>query len=250
MLYDSGVADEMRLDDLARAAGVATTTVRLYQAKGLLHPPRLVGRTGYYGESHLARLRLIARLQDEGFSLAGIGKVLDTWAEGRDLDDLVGVEAVDALLGRRHELVLDAAELAERLPAEVLTPSLMRRAIGLGLVEPLDDGRFRVPDRRFIETGAALVKLGLPAAAVLNEWEALLAQTDEVAARFVRLFERHLLPRNWRRTLDAERTAELARTLARLRGLAAEVVAAALDASISRAAAGRLGDLARPVDET
>src|SRR5688500_9546618 len=67
---------EMRLDDLAAAAGVATTTVRLYRQRGLLPPPRLVGRTGWFGPHHLARLRLIARLQGDGFSLAGIGKLL------------------------------------------------------------------------------------------------------------------------------------------------------------------------------
>src|SRR5687767_12274097 len=91
--------EELRLDALAAAAGVATTTVRLYQQRGLLHGPRLVGRTGWYDSSHLARLRLIARLQDEGFSLAGIGKLLESWETGRELGDLVGVEEqLDALL--------------------------------------------------------------------------------------------------------------------------------------------------------
>src|SRR3990170_758885 len=106
-------SDEMRLDDLAAAAGVATSTVRLYRQRGLLPPPRLVGRTGWFGEHHLARLRLIARLQDEGFSLAGIGRLLETWERGRDLGDLVGVEAqLDQLLGRRTAVVLEPAELA------------------------------------------------------------------------------------------------------------------------------------------
>ena len=46
-MAEMSTSDDMRVDDLARAAGVATTTIRLYQSKGLLPPPRLVGRTGY-----------------------------------------------------------------------------------------------------------------------------------------------------------------------------------------------------------
>ena len=53
---------EYRLDELARAAGVASTTVRLYRSRGLLPPPRLEGRTGWYDDAHLSRLCLIARL--------------------------------------------------------------------------------------------------------------------------------------------------------------------------------------------
>ncbi|MHB1139051.1 MAG: MerR family transcriptional regulator, partial [Microthrixaceae bacterium] len=58
-MSSDAIEQEMRVDDLARAAGVATTTIRLYQSKGLLQPPRLVGRTGWYGEAHLARLNVI-----------------------------------------------------------------------------------------------------------------------------------------------------------------------------------------------
>src|SRR5262245_18013254 len=119
----------MRLDDLARAAGVATTTVRLYQNKGLLPGPRLVGRTGYYDEHHLTRLRLIGRLQEEGFSLAGIARLLEWWEQGRDLSELVGVEQqLDQFLNRGGEIALDPVEFAGRFPEGMLTPELFQRA--------------------------------------------------------------------------------------------------------------------------
>src|SRR5918993_2234779 len=106
------MGSEYRLDDLARQAGVASTTVRLYQAKGLLAPPRLEGRTGWYGDAHLSRLRLIARLRAQGYSLAGIGDLLAQWERGRNLDAVIGVEAqLDALLGGGSPPVLDVAEL-------------------------------------------------------------------------------------------------------------------------------------------
>jgi len=235
--------DEMRLDDLARQAGMPTTTVRLYQNKGLLHGPRLVGRTGFYDGSHLTRLALIARLQDQGFSLAAIGQLLETWEAGRDLADLVGVEEqLDQLLNRRREVVMDGAELLACFPPDALTPELIQRASSMGLVEATDDGRFRVADHRFLETGAALVKLGVPTSVVLDEWAHLSRVTDNIAKRFIGVFETHLLPSDWSHGLDGARTAELAATLRQLQTTARQVVAAALDASIARQGSKRLGD--------
>src|SRR6266545_2291618 len=84
--------DHLTVDELARRAGIPTSTVRLYQARGLLPGPRREGRVGYYGAGHLARLRLIAELQQRGISLAGIKQLVDAWEQGRTLDDLLRVE--------------------------------------------------------------------------------------------------------------------------------------------------------------
>lgn len=242
--YAGTVKDGLRIDDLAREAGVATTTVRLYRNKGLLPPPRLEGRTGWYGEHHLNRLRLIGRLQDDGFSLAGIARLLEEWERGRSLDEIVGVESqLDVLLGDRHSVVVDASELVDRFPDDSMTPELVQRAAALGLVELTDDGRFRLPDRRFLETGSALAELGVPLDVVLDEWEALEAHTDDVAARFIRVFESHLLPDDWRRDPDSARAAALARTLAKLNLIAHEIIAAALDSSLSRAGREQVHEL-------
>ena len=235
------MAKEFRLDELARRAKVASTTVRLYRAKGLLAPPRLEGRTGWYDDSHLSRLRLIARLQSEGHSLAGIGDLLEQWEQGRSLDAVIGVEAeLDALLGDAHATVLGVAEVLEHFPPGSMTPELMQRAVRLGLIELTNDGNVRVADRRFLETGAALAHLGVPIDVVLDEWEALAAHTDKIADRFVNVFERHLAPANWQHDLDTKRARELAATLARLQATARQVLVAALDASVARAGRERL----------
>ena len=173
---------EYRLDELARHAEVASTTVRLYQSKGLLAAPRLEGRTGWYDDSHLSRLRLIARLQNEGHSLAGIADLLEQWENGRTLDAVIGIEAeLDSLLGDVHAIVLDPADLLARFPEGSMTPELMQRAAALGLVEPTEDGKVRVADRRFLDSGSALAELGIPAGVILDEWEALVAHTDDIA---------------------------------------------------------------------
>jgi DNA-binding transcriptional MerR regulator len=238
------VGSGYRLDELARRAGVASTTVRLYQTRGLLAPPRLEGRTGWYDDSHLSRLRLIARLQGEGHSLAGIADLLEQWEQGRSLDAVVGVEAeLDALLGEVHAVVLDPAELLGRFPEGAMTPEVMQRAASLGLVQPTEEGKVRVADRRFLETGSGLAHLGIPADVILDEWEALVAHTDDIAVRFVAVFETHLAPTDWRQGLDTEEARELARTLDRLQSTTRQVLAAALDASVARIGRERLGEL-------
>jgi DNA-binding transcriptional MerR regulator len=241
------LGSEFRLDELARRANVASTTVRLYQAKGLLAPPRLEGRTGWYDQSHLSRLRLIARLQGEGYSLAGIANLLQQWEQGRSLDAVIGAEAeLDALLGDVHAVVVDPASLLERFPAGSMTPELMQRSAALGLIEATADGKVRVADRRFLETGAALVHLGVPAEVVLDEWEALVAHTDDIAHRFIALFEAHLAPGDWQQRLGTDETRELARTLARLQAISRQVLDAAFDASVARQGRERLGALLAP----
>ena len=238
------MGSEYRLDELARQAGVASTTVRLYQNRGLLAAPRLEGRSGWYDDSHLSRLRLIARLQGEGYSLAGISNLLEQWEQGRSLDAVVGVEAeLDALVGDVHSIELDPVELLGRFPAGAMTPEIMQRAFSIGLVQPADNGRVRVADRRFLETGSALAHLGIPADVILDEWEALVAHTDDIAMRFVALFEQYLAPADWQHGLSTEDARELARTLARLQSTARQVLAAALDASVARLGRERLGDL-------
>ena len=50
--------------------------LRSHHARGLLPPPEVRGRTGYYGPEHVARLRLIRELQSEGLKLDGIKRLL------------------------------------------------------------------------------------------------------------------------------------------------------------------------------
>ena len=50
--------------------------IRAYQARGLLPPPVVDGRVGYYTEAHRERLTMIRRLRAEGFNLVAISALL------------------------------------------------------------------------------------------------------------------------------------------------------------------------------
>lgn len=51
---------EFTIDELARESGMTVRSLRAYQERGLLPPPRLKGRTGFYGPQHLNRVRIIS----------------------------------------------------------------------------------------------------------------------------------------------------------------------------------------------
>jgi DNA-binding transcriptional MerR regulator len=230
------------VDELASAAGLTTTTIRLYQTKGLLPGPELRGRVGHYGPAHLARLRLITGLQERGFSLAAIRALVDTWERGATLRDVLGLE--EQLAGPAEEpLVLDPAGFAALFPSGVVEPEIARRAVELGIVE-LRGTDVVVRRPRFLRVGQELVALGLSVEEVLEEYAHLRGAADEIAGRFVALFERRFWSPAQEDGLDEKRMADLTVTLARLRSLASSVVEAAVADAIDRAAADRLAERA------
>ncbi len=81
--------DRYSLTELADLAGVTPRTVRYYLAQGLLPAVGQSGPGSKYDPGHLARLRLIRRLQGEHLPLAEIRRRLDDLAED-EIRDLAG----------------------------------------------------------------------------------------------------------------------------------------------------------------
>ena len=212
------------VDELARAANTMTTTVRMYQNKGLLHAPGREGRVAIYDDTHLSRIRLITELQRRGHSLAGIGELIDSYERGEPLTDLLGLSA----LRQPTPVRLPLAELVERLGGVALSPDDMVRAAAAGLVE-IDGAEAVISDRRFLDIGTALVELGVPPSVVVDEWESLSDVMTGVSARFVHVFETQLLPH-----LDGASLAEVSGTVDKLAGLARDVTVTALERSLRR----------------
>src|SRR3954465_2546424 len=73
---DGGDAS-MTIDALARRTGMTVRNIRAHQSRGLVPPPKVRGRTGYYGDDHLARIELIKELQADGFNLEAIRRLLE-----------------------------------------------------------------------------------------------------------------------------------------------------------------------------
>ena len=78
--------------------------IRAHQARGLLDPPEVRLRVGYYGPEHVAQLKLIQDLQNDGFNLAGIKRLLD--------DD----QATAQRLARFRQALSETAETPQTSP--------------------------------------------------------------------------------------------------------------------------------------
>lgn len=226
----------MTIDDLAHRSGTAASTIRLYQTRGLLPPPAKQGRVGFYGEGHLARLRLIAQLQNEGFSLAGIRRLVEAWETGRGLDAVLGLEAqIAATWGDEEPLRVSPGELAARFPDGEISPDVIQRTVSLGLAG-VDGDHIVINSPRFLEIGSELARMGLPIDEIIDEYERLQAATSGVAERFTQLFERHLWAPLVESGLPGGEVRRLTEGLQRLSALAAGVVTLALRQSLKRAA--------------
>src|SRR5947209_15316026 len=118
--------EPMTIDALARRSGVTTRNIRAYQTRGLLPPPRMEGRVGYYDDGHLSRLQYVASLQERGFSLAAIQCLLDAWEQGRGLTDVLGFEeALTAPWTDEKPERVTVARLLELFPEAVGDASLI-----------------------------------------------------------------------------------------------------------------------------
>jgi DNA-binding transcriptional MerR regulator len=255
---DNGVAqpdEELTIDELARAAGLVVSTVRLYQNKGLIPPPVKRGRVGYYGERHLERLKAIAQLQERGFSLASIKELFDGVETGDSLRSVLGLGGQTSIWSAEQAQTMSVAELAGHLPSVEFTPSVVQRVVELGLVEfSPDGGSVIVRSPSFLTIGSELAAMGVPAEEILDEYEHLRAQTDEIARRFTDLFRRRMWKPFVKRGMPADQVPPLLETLEKLAPLAGDVTTMSLRHSLQaaadsfvRAEARRLGvDIHRP----
>src|ERR1035437_7244996 len=67
---------DLTVEQLAAEVGMSVRNIRNHHTRGLLPPPEVRARVGYYNAEHVARLRLILDLQADGFNLTAIERLL------------------------------------------------------------------------------------------------------------------------------------------------------------------------------
>ena len=207
--------DRMTVDELARRAGLTVRNVRSYQTRGLLPPPVLEGRTGYYDAGHLGRLRRIQELLERGFSLASLKELLDARADGtKSLSDVL--DQLTAPWGETKSYPISREALRQLLGIGE-DDRLLRRAIDLGILAEDEDGGLRVLNGALLENGIALAQAGVPVAVTMDELAALRTRMRAVAQRFVSLFVRHVWTPYVKAGMPAEKLPAIMEALERLR---------------------------------
>jgi DNA-binding transcriptional MerR regulator len=225
------MADELTIDELARASGMTVRNIRAYQSRGLLPPPEVRARTGFYGPEHVERLRLIADMRTEGMNLRTIKRVLD------------GVPSAEGMLGFGHALLgaFDTEEPEIWTVADVearfgpFDGKLARKAQKLGILVPLGDDRYEVPSPTLMRAGADLVELGVPLEASLAVADSVRRHTRSVAEAFVRLFNEQVLGTTDPKQHSPEDWARFQAALEKLRPVAGDVVRVMFAQTMTRA---------------
>ena len=239
----------MTIEQLASQADTATSTVRMYQTRGLLPPPVRRGRIGYYGPGHLSRLRLIADLQEQGFSLASIKRLTDAWESGRSLDDVLGLETqVTSVWAHEEPVRLGLREFRDRFPGQRITPAIITRAIRMGLIS-FDGASIVVRNPGFLRIGSELARQGIPAAEALDELQALQTAANTIAERFTRVFERHMWHDFVQAGMPSEQITPLTQSLSQLSALAEDVTELVLRGALRRKASEFLAEQATRLDQ-
>lgn len=179
-----------RVEELAQRCGLSVDTIRYYQRRDLLPRPQREGRVAFYDDTHVQRLEQIGRLQERGFSLAVIARMLTGDADPSE--QALAAALAGPLPGEADErLTLD--ELAERTGVSATLLEVLARE---GLLVPRSGDTaapYTAADVEAVRAGLALLEAGVP----LSELLALAREHDAamraLADRAVDLFARYVV---------------------------------------------------------
>jgi DNA-binding transcriptional MerR regulator len=217
---------------------MSVRNIRNHHTRGLLPPPEVRARVGYYDAEHVARLRLIQDLQADGFNLAAIGRLL-SGSEGLAARLLGLRRAVTAPFEPETPEVITAAELEQRFGrVDAKDAERVRR---LGLLVPLGDGRFEVPSPALLGAAEQVLELGIPLRAALALVERVRRDCDSISRAFTKLFLRELWEPFEREGQPEARWDELIEAVASLRPLASEALLALFKQTMTNQLEGAFG---------
>lgn len=174
---------EYRVEQLAAKSGVSVDTIRFYQSRGLLPPPRRQGRVGWYDDTHRERLDRIRTLQSRGLTLATIRRLVSGELDAAD-------EALAAAVSeeRAETEVFGIEELAAR---SGIPQALLDAALREGLLAP-EWGGFTDEDVAAAKAALALLEEGVPLSDLLSLARTYHEATRQAAERAVELFDVHV----------------------------------------------------------
>lgn len=224
---------EFTIDELAARSKVPSRTIRFYQSKKALPPPKLRGRVAFYDQRHLERLELIANLQDRGLRINAIRDLLTSMERG-DVsvtewlglsDELRSPWADDQPRMLAEAELLDFAQSVDGKPRPGLISDLER----LGLLERQGD-RFVVRSPSLLTISLKLEAAGVDLETAAGAADILRKHLSKAASELARFFFDHA-GSGFGRDGSAE---ELSHALGALRPLGVEAVKVIFSKEIER----------------
>jgi DNA-binding transcriptional MerR regulator len=215
---------DLTIEQLAAQSGMTVRNIRAHQARGLLAPPDVRRRVGYYGPAHLARLKLIRDLQHRGFNLAAIKQLL---AEGSGMPERLEHFRQALTAPGEQRATLTGAELGRRFAvAPEDADELLARAERLGVLVRAGGGRFEVPSPSLLAVAERVVARGVSLDGALTLFEQIIEHCNAVSESFVRLFVDEVWQPFLAAGMPVARSHEIEQSIALLRPLATEALVA------------------------
>ena len=180
----------MTIRELAERTGMTVRNIRAHQTRGLLPPPVVRGRTGYYSEEHVARIELTKEMQADGLNLEAIRRVLDS-GDGAASAIFDFTRALREPFEDESPEIFEADELAAIWGGKP-EPKLTRKAEELGIFRPLPGGRMEVISPSLLRAARELYALGIGPDGMSVTAEKLRRHADGTAQTFVELFVKEI----------------------------------------------------------
>jgi DNA-binding transcriptional MerR regulator len=179
----------LTIDQLAQRTGMSTRNIRAHQSRGLLVPPTLRGRTGYYTDAHVERIELIQRLQADGFSLALIKRLLRS---ARDSTEEVQrfSDALHGPFGDEQPRVVDLSELQASFRST--STDLFRQLESLRVLRALGNGKVELATPQAFDGAEVLSDLGVSAEELVDGLAEAHPHVEAVARICLRMFLDHV----------------------------------------------------------
>jgi DNA-binding transcriptional MerR regulator len=241
--------NDLTIEQLAAQTGMSVRNIRAHQARGLLAPPEVRMRVGYYGREHVAQLKQIRELQDEGFNLNGIKRLLDD-QQGTAERLLHFKRTLAAPRSDAAPQTLTLGELSRRFAVDpVEGPDVLARALKLGILTPAGDGRYEASSPALLELGDEVVGHGISLDSALSVLEDIERHSDSVSRSFVKLFLGEVWKPFAQADMPPERWPEIEAAVQRLRPIAAEAVMEIFQSRLSSQIEAAFSEITRRLSE-
>ena len=223
--------DEFTIDELAARTGMTVRTVRFYATEGLLPPPQRRGRLAYYDARHRMRLDLLRTLQEHGYTLAAIERVLARIGVDADPAEYAVQAAVLAPWLPDHTEQLDRAGL-ERRVGRRLSEEEIGYLVQIGALESVGDATYRASPG-VLGHAVELLQLPVPTSVLHDSARIIEEHATAVANGLTEVFVTAVWGPYQRGEIDHEQVVAM---LARLRPLAVQGLVSAFGRAADRAA--------------
>lgn len=233
--------NNLTVEQLAAETGQSVRNIRAHQARGLLPAPEVRQRIGYYGPSHVTRLKLIQELQNDGFNLKGIERLIEDSSPAASEAMLSFRQALIEPFESEQPEIVTIKELRERFGGAV-SPKNLARVIKLGILIPVGATKYELPSPSLIEIAQEVLDRGIELEAALDVIEVVQRSSRYVSESFVQLYLKGVWQPFEADGRPDERWPEVIESIERLRPIASRALVSVFEISMSKQVEQAFGD--------